>query len=121
MSPPSTACANTPATRPSESQVRSRRRGVRTRLPSTATITAIDTSPVNIRLSDSIHWCESDAAWAVSWPESQFGHDGHPSPDDVSRTAAPVTMMTASRIAATSVICRYAAGLNRGTRMAPRS
>ena len=51
--PPSTACAKTPATRPTESHTRSRRRGVRTRLPSTATITAIDTSPVNRRFTNS--------------------------------------------------------------------
>ncbi len=80
-------------------------------------ITATDTRPVNIRLSDSIHWWESDCACAVSWPVEQLGHDGHPRPESDSRTAPPVTMMIASRMAATMVIRRYAIGLRCGTRM----
>ena len=97
------------------------RLGMRTRLPSTATITATDTRPVNMRLSDSIHWCESDWACAVSWPVEQLGHDGHPRPESLRRTAPPVTMMIASSTAATIVIRRYASGLRCGTRMSRRS
>ena len=53
-SAPSSACAITPSTRPSDSHTRSRRRGVRTSDPNTAMITAIDTIPVTMRLMNSI-------------------------------------------------------------------
>ena len=55
--PPSTIWPSTPATSPSESHVRSRRRGVRHSEPSTAAITATATRPVNSRLTCSM------AAW----------------------------------------------------------
>ena len=106
VSPPTTACARTPATRPSESQMRSRRRGSRRNDPSTHTITAIDTAPVNMRLTNStIAWPPS-APLGVSRPGSQLGQSGQPRPEPVRRTAAPVTMMTARRKPATSTIFR---------------
>ena len=53
VSPPRTIWATTPTTRPTESHVRSRRRGARTSDPSTARITSTDTSPVNSRFTNS--------------------------------------------------------------------
>ena len=54
---------------------------------------------------------------AVQLACRQLSPTGQPSPESVSRTAPPVTMMIVSRIAATSVMRRYASGLRCGTRM----
>ncbi len=113
VSCPSTACARTPATNPIDSAVRSFRLGIRTRLPRTATITATDTRPVKSRLTCSIVACSLAAPWACSRLFGQLIPTGHPRPELVRRTAAPVTMITASSAAATNVIRRYAAGLSR--------
>ena len=95
-----------PTTSPSESHTRSRRRGRRTSEPSTATMTASDTRPVTTRFANSMFaWTDRDAP-EVRWPFVQFGQSGQPSPEPVSRTAAPVTMIAARRIAATRVIWR---------------
>ena len=59
---PSTICTITPATRPSESSTRSVRRGARTSDPSTATITASETSPVTVRFTNSTMAWKSFAA-----------------------------------------------------------
>ena len=50
---PSAICTTTPMTRPSDRTTRSSRRGRRTSEPSTATTTAIDTSPVTRRFTNS--------------------------------------------------------------------
>ena len=84
-------------------------------------ITATDTRPVNSRLSVLDGGVLVDGPCAWSWLFGQLTPDGHPRPEFVRRTAAPVTMMIASSIAATIVIRRYAIGLRCGTRMARRS
>ena len=55
--------------------------------------------------------CSLDGPWAWSWLFGQLIPTGQPRPELVSRTAPPVTMIIASRIAATIVIRRYAIGL----------
>jgi hypothetical protein len=94
----------TPATRPSDSHVRSRRRGTRTSEPSTAAITATATTPVNSRFTCSI------AAWLLDTSmrrsSLQFGQSSHPRPLPVSRTAAPVTTMAHSASRAPIVMTR---------------
>ena len=95
MIPPSTIWPSTPATSPSESSVRSRRRGVRHSEPSTAAITATATTPVNSRLTCSM------AAWfddtSMSCSSLQLGQSTQPSPEPVRRTAAPVMTMAIKR------------------------
>ena len=119
--PPSTIWASTPPTNPSDSQVRSRRRGTRASDPRTATITATDTTPVIVRLTNSIIAGASVISDGVSRPSSQLGQSVHPRPDPVSRTAAPVTTITANARSANSVIRRYAAGETRGRATAGRA
>ena len=84
--------------------MRSRRRGTRHSEPSTAAITARATRPVNSRLICSI------AAWfeetSMSRSSLHCGQSSHPSPDPVSRTAAPVTTITISATSAPTVIAR---------------
>ena len=92
--PPSTTWASTPATRPSDSRVRSDRRGRRLAEPSTAAITASATTPVNSRFPNSIRAWYSRSATNRS--SEQVGQSSHPRPDPVRRTAAPVTTMVAS-------------------------
>jgi hypothetical protein len=94
---------------------------VRTSEPSTATITTSDTRPVTTRLTNSIMACESVADSGVRLPGSQLGHSGHPRPDPVSRTDAPVTTMRARRTTATSAMRRYWLGLTRGRRIGRQS
>ena len=98
--------AITPTTRPAESHTRSLRRGARASEPSTATITTIETAPVKSRLMYSIQPWPSEAPCGTRWPGEQFGQSEHPSPDWVSRTAPPVTMMAARSRTATKVILR---------------
>ena len=52
-------------------------------------------APVKSRLMYSIQPCPSAAPCGTRWPGEQFGQSEHPSPDWVSRTAPPVTMMAA--------------------------
>ena len=104
VKPPSTIWASTPATSPSDHRVRSRRLGTRTNEPSTASITATDTSPVMSRLTNSIMALTSSGA--TNWSCSQVGQSEQPSPDPVSRTPAPVTMMNARASAANRVMRR---------------
>ena len=88
VSPPRTIWPITPATSPSDSQVRSRRRGWRRSDPSTARITATDTSPVTVRFTNStMAWYSNGATTRSS---AQVGQSGQPRPEPVSRTAAPV-------------------------------
>ena len=72
----------------------------------TASPTAIETEPVKTRLRNSTMALTSAALRGVRWPGSQFGQEGQPRPEPVRRTAPPVTMMTARRTAAASVIRR---------------
>ena len=116
VNPPSTACAATPPTRPSDSQTGRAAAGERRSDPSTARITATETSPVKTRLTNSIMAFASLVSRGERLPGEQLGQSGHPRPESVSRTAPPVTMMTASSTAATNVTRRYAAGLKRGSR-----
>ena len=69
-------------------------------------MTVRETSPVKTRLTNSIMAFTSLAAWGVSRPASQFGHSGHPRPEPLSRTAPPVTMMTATRTMAANAMRR---------------
>ena len=75
--------------------------------PSTAAITATATTPVNSRLICSIAACFDDTS--ISRSLEQFGQSSQPSPLFVSRTAAPVTMITANATNAPMVIWRYRA------------
>ncbi len=59
------AWATKPATMPSDSQVRSRRRGCRRNEPTTARPTAIDTKVVNTRFKNSTMAFTSDALRGV--------------------------------------------------------
>ena len=101
---PRMICATTPPTRPTDSHVRSRRRGTRTSEPSTARITAIDTMPVINRFMNST--CLWNSSGATNWFCSQSGQSEHPRPEPVSRTAAPVTMMNDSASRANRVMRR---------------
>ena len=112
--PPSTIWAATPATSPQESHTRSACRGTRHSEPSTARITAADTKPVMVRFVNSIIACFSNGA--TRRPSTQFGQSGHPSPDPVSRTAAPLTTIAASDRSAPSVKRRYSFGVIDGRR-----
>ncbi len=102
--PPSTIWPMTPATSPSDSHVRSRRRGCRTSEPSTARMTATETSPVIDRFTNSTMAWYSQGATTRS--RAHVGQSGQPRPDPVRRTAPPVTMMKARAAAARSVIRR---------------
>ena len=112
--PPSTIWPMTPPTRPSDSHVRSRRRGSRTRAPSTARMTAIATTPVKRRFTCSI------APWVLDTSTKLLrlhsGQSGQPRPEPVRRTSAPVTMITARASAASRVRRRYVAGRSRQRR-----
>ena len=112
--PPSTIWPMTPPTRPSDSHVRSRRRGSRTRAPSTARMTAIATMPVKRRFTCSI------TPWVLETSTKLLrlhsGQSGQPRPEPVRRTSAPVTMITARASAASRVKRRYVAGRSRQRR-----
>ena len=96
--------AITPKTSPTDNHVRSRRRGTRTSEPSTARMTATDTSPVISRFTNStIGW---NCSGATKRSCSHDGQSEQPRPDPVSRTAAPVTMMNAKPSNAKSVMRR---------------
>ncbi len=100
--PPRTIWPIIPATRPSDHQVRSRRRGVRTSDPRTASITATESRPVNVRFTNStMAWYSTGATIRLF---SQVGQSVQPRPDPVRRTAPPVTTITESRNSATRVI-----------------
>ncbi len=105
VTPPSTIWARTPVTSPSDSHVRSRRRGTRTRAPSTAAMTARLTSPVNRRLSCSMAACGDDTSMNLVLLHA--GQSAHPNPDPVRRTAAPVTMIAQIASRAPTVTARY--------------
>ena len=105
MNAPHTIWASTPATSPSDNHSRSRRRGTRMMLPATASITATDTTPVNNRFKNSIMpWTLSSSG--ENWPCSHWGQSVQPRPDPVSRTAAPVTTITARATRAATVTTR---------------
>ena len=74
----------------------------------TARITAIDTTPVSMRLMNST-WA-LNCHGATNRSRSQVGQSLQPSPDPVRRTAAPVTTMAQSAHRATTQIRRYSAG-----------
>ena len=102
--PPRTTWPTTPATSPHDHRTRSARRGLRASEPSTAAITATDTSPVMSRLPNSIQpW---NSASGTNRSCSQVGQSEQPRPDPVRRTAAPVTTIPASRTRATPQIRR---------------
>jgi hypothetical protein len=82
--------------------------------PSTARITATETRPVMVRFVNSIIACFSNGA--TSRPLSQFGQSGQPSPEPVSRTAAPLTTIAASDRSAPRVKRRYSFGVMEGRR-----
>ena len=65
-------------------------------------MTAIDTTPVNTRFTNSTIGFSSSGA--TSRPSLQFGQSVQPRPEPVRRTAAPVTMITPSDTRATSVM-----------------
>ena len=60
-------------------------------------MTAIDTSPVTMRFTNSIQPCAPTSAVGARLPLVQFGQSGQPSPEPVRRTAAPVTMIEAEQ------------------------
>ncbi|NCY16392.1 MAG: hypothetical protein EBX39_06420 [Actinobacteria bacterium] len=70
--------------------------------PSTATMTMTETRPVMVRLMNStMAWYSSGATYRS---DSQVGQSEHPSPEPVSRTAAPVMMMNTSASSASRVM-----------------
>ncbi len=97
--PPRTIWPTTPATSPRDSHTRSRRYGRRRSEPSTAAMTDSETSPVKRRLTCSMAWLTSPAA--MNFSLEQLGQSSHPSPEPVSRTAAPETTMMHNRASAT--------------------
>ena len=127
--PPSTICATIPAGCAAASQTRSGRRRApgpparnRHAAISTATATTVTTT-VTIRLPNSIQ------VWNMGSPRVgaatrllrvHCGQSGQPSPDLLSRTAAPVTMMTAVEITPASAILRMETGVGSQTAAAQR-
>ena len=102
--PPSTAWARKPRTSPSAGRVRSRRRGRRSQAPSTVASTASPTIALTTRLLNSTIGCSENSG--VSDPGSHAGQVEQPSPEEVSRTAPPVTTIAVSATSATRVIRR---------------
>ena len=93
-SAPSPTWASTPATRPRDNTMRSVRRGRRLQEPSTAAITAMATTPVKSRFTNSTRAWYSRSATKRS--SEQVGQSSQPRPDPVRRTATPVTTIAAS-------------------------
>jgi hypothetical protein len=130
--PPSTACSTTLAGCAAASQTRSARRsgfpsgpGTRNRHAAmkTATATAITTN-VRRRLPNSIQ------VFAIVWPGVrvatrllvvQSGQSGQPSPDSLSRTAAPVTMIPALATTPANARRRIDVGVGCQTKAASRA
>ena len=89
-SPPSTIWPTTPATRPQEARVRSRRRGTRIREPRTARATPTHTMPVTIRLPNSTigvvlpgrHHPVAGAGGPVRAAQARPGEPHRPAGDD---------------------------------------
>ena len=127
--PPTTICATTPAGCAAASQTRSGRRRApgppgrnRQAAISTATATTVTTT-VTILLPNSIQ------VWNMGSPRVgaatrllrvHCGQSGQPSPDLLSRTAAPVTMMTVEEITPASAIRRMETGVGSQTAAAQR-
>src|SRR5262252_4136444 len=127
--PPTTICATTPAGCTAASQIRSGRRRApgppgrnRQAAISTATATTVTTT-VTILLPNSIQ------VWNMGSPRVgaatrllrvHCGQSGQPSPDLLSRTAAPVTMMTVEEITPASAIRRMETGVGSQTAAAQR-
>src|SRR5881397_2013151 len=87
---------------------RSRRNGRRRNAARNATIAAAPTTPVSRRLPYSIApWVSSSVWMTAPW---HSGHVGQPSPDPVSRTAAPVKTIAVSSASAIVVIRAYSGG-----------
>ena len=124
--PPSTICASTPPGCAAASQTRSARRrpAGRNRQAATRTATATTvTATVTMRLPNSIQ------VWNIGSPRVcaairllrvHCGQSGQPSPDLLSRTAAPVTMITAVDTTPASAIARIAAGVGAQIASTPR-
>ncbi len=93
VKPPSTACATTPSGSSSARIARSRRYGRRVNASTAATTVISPTIPDTARLPNSI------SAWELSGGSGvppHFGQFSQPSPESVSRTAAPVITISVS-------------------------
>ena len=104
MIPPSTICPMTPATSPSDSHVRSRRRGRRHSEPSTASDHDERDEPGE-QAVDLLDGGVADETSTSCW-SLQCGQSSQPSPEPVRRTAAPVMTMVISSPRATAVMVR---------------
>ena len=127
LMPPSTACMTTPAARavaePHQvgaargSAITAQRAGSRQAATSTATVTAVTTN-VSSRLPNSIHVFSivCPGVWvATRLLAVHCGQSGQPSPDLLSLTAAPVTMIPAFTTTAASASPRMERRLGRQT------
>src|SRR5579862_5834248 len=104
-----------PAINAQDSHTRSRRRGFRNNEPIAATPTTMPTTEVNTRFQNSIRpWNDAGATNEVA---VHFGQSGQPRPDEVSRTAAPLTTIRPSRTATTTANLRNAEGDSWGSRI----
>ena len=97
VNPPSTAWATTPSGSSTASQARSRRNGRRVKASTAATTVITPTTPETARLPNSISACVLSGGSGVP---PHFGQFAQPSPESVSRTAAPVSTI---RVSAASV------------------
>jgi hypothetical protein len=125
--PPTTACRITPPGSVADSQTRSRRRCPPTRYRHAAMNTrpAIATSgKLSSRLPNSIdvfsRVCPGERA-ATRLALVHCGQSGQPSPEELSRTAAPVAMMTVLAITPASVRARIDDSVGDSTGAASRA
>ena len=98
VKPPSTAWATTPSGSRTASHARSRRNGRRVKARMAAITVITPTTPEMARLPNSMR------AWVLSGGKGfppHLGQFAHPSPESVSRTAAPVMMISVSEASAT--------------------
>ena len=114
VKPPTTTSASRPATRPTDSHVRSRRRGVLRSAASNAPSEARVTAALIKRFPNSIQawYCRG----ATTLVRVHAGQSGQPSPEPVRRTAAPENMVSASAHTAMAATTRKAAGVTRQER-----
>ncbi len=81
-------------------------------------MTMTDTSPVIMRLPNSIQAWNWQVGAGRRWLRVQVGQSTQPRPEPVSRTAPPVTTISVSSTTDRPVILRYASGVRVGHRHA---
>jgi hypothetical protein len=107
VSPPMSACATIPTGITAASTVSRRRRGRWPERGQQHQAAIAMSTKVSSRLPNSTHWCSGAiSAWLTGTmlPGKHSGKVGQPSPDPVTRTVAPVTMIPtcATRLATAS-------------------